>query len=157
MGTSRGKQFEIKFKEDFSKIPDSNVKRLYDVTMGYKSIVNECDFICYVYPNEYWLEVKSHLGNTFPWTALRQYTSLVPLVGKKGLRVGVVLWMIDHDKVIYLPISTITKMKRDNKKSFNIKDLNNPEYRIIEIPSVKRRVFLDTDYSILLTELKEGD
>ena len=46
-----GKQFELKFKEDFSKIPESTIDRIYDVTTGYKSISNVCDFICYKYPN----------------------------------------------------------------------------------------------------------
>ena len=38
MAVNRGKQFEKKFKEDFSKIPDSTIDRLYDTTNGYKNI-----------------------------------------------------------------------------------------------------------------------
>ena len=47
-------------------------------------------------------------------------------------------------------------MKQDGKKSFNVKDLENSIYRIIVIPSKKKRVFLDSDYTILKT-LEEGD
>lgn len=64
--------------------------------------------------------------------------------------------MIDHSLVVYLPIKTIEKMKQDGKKSFNVKDLENSIYRIIVIPSKKKRVFLDSDYTILKT-LEEGD
>ena len=64
--------------------------------------------------------------------------------------------MIDHDKVVYLPVSSVTKMMEDGKKSFNIKMLEDKSYNIIEIPSVKKRVFLDSDCSILVN-LKEGE
>lgn len=77
-------------------------------------------------------------------------------VGIKGVRAGVVLWMIDYDKVIYLPVSAISKMMADGKKSFNIKMLDDKSYNIYEIPSVKKRVFLDSDYSVLAA-LKEGE
>ena len=66
--------------------------------------------------------------------------------------------MIDHDTVVYLPIKTVKQMKENGLKSFNIKLLsNNPDnYKIIVIPSVKKRVFLDSNYSVLL-DLAEGD
>ena len=66
------------------------------------------------------------------------------------------LWFIDHDKVCYVPISTITQLKKDDKKSVNVKMLQDKSYNIIEIPSVKKRVFLDSDYSIL-ADLKDGE
>ena len=53
-----GKQFELKFKEDFLKIPESTIDRIYDVTTGYKSISNVCDFICYKYPNIFYIECQ---------------------------------------------------------------------------------------------------
>ena len=47
MAINRGKQFEDKLREQFEKIPDTFVLRLYDVTMGYKNIDNPCDLIVY--------------------------------------------------------------------------------------------------------------
>lgn len=107
-------------------------------------------------PNIFYLEAKSHLGNTFPLANLTQYQKLVKKVGIPGVRAGVVLWFIDHDKVCYVPISTVTKLIADNKKSVNIKMLNEKQYNIIDLPSIKKRTFLDTDYSCLL-DLKEGE
>ena len=46
-------------------------------------------------------------------------------------------------------------MKQDGKKSVNVLKSQNEGYNIIEIPSVKKRVFMDSDYSVLLT-LEEG-
>ena len=124
----------------------------------YKSISNISDYIGYVYPSIFYIECKSHEGNTFPLVKLTQYDKLIQKVGIKGVRVGMVLWMIEQDKVIYVPIKTIQKMKEDGKKSVHIiKDLYpDSPYRIIEIPSVKKRVFLDSDYTVL-TQLEEGD
>ena len=156
MGLSRGKQFEKKFANDFLKIENSSLDRLYDVTSGYKSISQISDFIGYIYPNIFYLECKTHKGNTFPLANLTQYEKLLPKVGIKGVRVGMILWMIEHDIIVYIPISSIKKMKEDGKKSFNIKMLKENTYRIIEIPSVKKRVFLDADYSVL-KNLKEQE
>lgn len=156
MGTNRGKQFEKKFANDFLKIENSSLDRLYDVTSGYKSISQISDFIGYIYPNVFYLECKTHKGNTFPLANLTQYEKLLPKVGIKGVRVGMILWMIEHDVIVYIPISSIKKMKEDGKKSFNIKMLKENTYRIIEIPSVKKRVFLDADYSVL-KNLKEEE
>ena len=123
---------------------------------GYKAVSNISDFIGYVYPNIYYLEAKSHLGNNFPLTNLTQYDKLKEKVGIPGVRVGVVIWFRDVDTVWYVPVSTITQMKADGKKSVNVKKDIEAGYRIINIPSQKRRVFLDSDYSVLLN-LKDGE
>lgn len=155
MAINKGKSWEAKFKNDFKKsFPDGTIDRLYDPTNGYLSINNICDFIGYCYPNIFYLEIKSHKGNTFPFDCLPQYDKLTTKVGIKGVRAGVIIWFRDHDKVIYAPISTITKMKQEGKKSINItKDLNN--YNILEIPGKKKRVFIECDYRCLCS-LKDG-
>lgn len=96
------------------------------------------------------------MGNTFPLANLTQYDKLKDKVGVPGVRTGVVIWFIDHDTVWYVPIATITKMKEDGKKSVNVKKDLEAGYRIINIPSQKRRVFLDSDYSVLLN-LEDND
>lgn len=149
-----GKQFELKFKEDFSKIPESTIDRIYDVTTGYKNISNVCDFICYKYPNIFYIECKSHKGASFPFVNLTQYSKLKDKVGIKGVRAGVILWLYEKDLVLYVPINTISQMMIDGKKSVGIRDLD--KYNIIKIPSIKKRVFMDSDYSILLN-MPEGN
>lgn len=156
MAENRGKQFESKFKADFLKSPEVSLDRLYDPTGLYMGIRNICDYIGYHYPNIFYIELKSSHGNTWPFSAYSQFDKMLPKVGIKGVRVGVVLWMIDHNKVIYLPTRTIATMKAENKKSFNIKDLTSGKYRIFEIPSKKKRVFMDSDYSVMF-DLEEGD
>lgn len=155
MAVNKGKAWEAKFKTDFMKsFPDGSIDRLYDPVGGYYGINNICDFIGYEWPNIYYLELKSHKGNTFPFTCLPQYDKLTSKVGIKGVRAGVVLWFIDHDQVIYAPISTITKMKEDGKKSINVKELD--DYHLIKLPGQKKRVFVECDYRVL-KDLGEGD
>lgn len=161
-GFNRGKQWEAKFKNDFLKIPYSTLDRLYDSMNGFKSISTVSDFIGFIgnpdtqSGNIYYLECKSTLGNTFPIANLTQFDKLNEKSGKPGVRAGVVLWFINHDCVWYVPVSTIAKMKAAEKKSINVRTDLDAGYNIIKIPAVKRRVFLDCDYSIL-KDLKEGD
>ena len=155
MANNYGKKFEIKFKEDFLKVPNSTIDRLYDTTNGFKSVSQISDYIGYIKPNIFYLECKSIEGNTFPLGNLTQYDKLKSKVGVPGARAGVIIWFIDHEKVLYVPISSITKMKDDNKKSVNIKMLKDNLYNIVDVPSKKRKVFLDSDYSVL-TILEEG-
>ena len=154
MSINRGKQFEQKVKEDFLKLPYSTIDRLYDTMSGYKAISQVSDFIAYKYPNIFYLECKAHKGASLPLSNITQYDSLLPKIGIKGVRAGVVLWLYEKDKVFYIPIKTVKQMKHDGEKSVGIRHLD--KYRIIDVPSVKKRVFMDSDYSVLLS-LNEGD
>ena len=156
MSVNRGKEFEAKLKSDFlSTVPNSTIDRLYDPVAGYVSISNICDFIGYSRPNIFYLEAKSHKGASLPFDNITQYDKLKDKVGIPGVRCGVVLWLYEKDIVMYIPISTIIKMKADGKKSVGLKALNEG-YNIKIIPSIKKRVFMDSDYSCLL-DLEEGE
>lgn len=151
-----GKAFEERFREGWKKsFPNGVLIRLYDTTNGYLNIRNICDFIGYVYPNIYFLECKTHAGASVPFSKISQYEKMLGVASLQGVRSGVIIYLYDKDKVYYVPIKTIEKMKADGKKSVGIKAVEEG-YRIIEIPSKKLRVFMESDYSIL-KELKEGD
>ena len=154
--TSRGKQFEEKLKEDWMKtFPNGFLHRLPDQMNGYKNTSsNLCDFIGFNIDKLYLIECKSHRGASIPMGNITQYEKLKEKIGIKGVRTGVVLWLIDKDKVMYIPMSTIKQLKEQGEKSIGVRHLEN--YNIIEIPSVKKRVFMDSDYTILKT-LKEGE
>lgn len=156
MAQSKGKEFEARFKQQFlASFPNSFILRLPDQVSGYKyTSSNICDFIGYAKGKLYLIECKTHLGASFPLSNLSQYNKLLPYVGIPGVRVGVVLWLIDKDKIFYVPISTVIQMKIKNKKSISYKDID--KWRIMEIPSIKKVVFMDSDYSVL-DRLEEGD
>ena len=156
MADNKGKKFEAKFRSDFSKLENSFLIRVPDQISGYKgSSDNLCDFIGYIYPNLYLLECKSHKGASLPFENLSQYDKLIDKVGIKGVRVGVILWLYEKDIVLYIPISTIKQIKEDGKKSVGLKALEEG-YNIKVIPSTKKRTYMDSDYSLLLS-LEEGE
>ena len=151
------KEFENKVKQDWEKLPDTSIDRLYDPEGGYGGISNLCDFIAYHYPSYYPLEVKTIKGNTFPLTNLKQYDKLIKKKGIKGVNAGVILWFYEHDnKITFIPIEVFEKLKQDDKKSFNVKYIDTQEYFNIPIPSVKRRTYYDSDYSILFEVDENG-
>lgn len=155
MANNRGKVFEEKFKTDFLKVPYSTIDRLYDVTNGYRNIKQVADFIGVIGDPvtdmglTFYLECKSHAGASIPIDNITQYDKLITKIGIPGVRSGVVLWLYDKDKVLYIPADTLKKLKEDGEKSIGIRHLD--KYHIVEVPSVKRRVFMDSDYSILRT------
>lgn len=164
MAYNKGKAFEDKFKGDFQKVPNATIDRLYDVTNGYKNIKQCSDFIGFiatkqvdevVYGNIYYLECKSCKGASIPFSNISQYDNLLKKMNRPGVRAGVILWLYEKDKVWYIPVKTIKQMKADGEKSIGLRHIGS-KYRFIEIPSVKKRVFMDSDYSVL-TELQEGD
>lgn len=156
MPINYGKKFEERFKLDWLRtFPTSTITRLYDVTSGYTSISTISDYICYNYPNQFFIECKSHKGASLPLKNITQYDKMIKEVGKPGVRVGVILWLIEKDKVYYVPISTVTILKDNNKKSVGIKTVEDG-YRIIEIPAKKLIHYMQCDYSCLMN-LSEGE
>lgn len=155
---NRGKQFESLFAKQWKQsFPNSFIYRLKDDTSGYAlTAANPADFICYVKGRVYLIETKTIKGNTFPLSNLSQYDKLLSYSGIDGLVAGVIIWYYERDKVFFVPIETFKKMKEDGLKSVNVRTaLDN--YYVLDIPSTKKRVFLDSDYSILTSILSKED
>lgn len=149
MSNNYGKAFEKKFKEDWLKVPNSDITRLYDITNGFKSISNVSDFIGYIFPFIYYLECKSTQGNTFPLGRLTQNFELSKKMGKLGENPGVIIWFIDHQKVCYVPIEEIKRLESLDYKSVNVKMIGDSNFNVYEIPGKPKRTFIDSDYSIM--------
>lgn len=161
MGINRGKQFEDKLKEQFEKLPDTLCLRLYDVTTGFKNQNNPCDFIVFRDGTLNLFEVKAVHGNTLnfkshirenQWYKLQKY-SVLPAVNA-----GIIVWFIDKDFTLYLPIGLLHELKLEDFKSFNINDYIDdtlpPVYEHpIEILGTKKKVFFEYDLKTFLDEI----
>ena len=156
MAVNRGKQWEAKLKEDFSKMSGAYIYRVPDQLGGLKGQTGICDFIAYKFPKIFFIEAKTILGNTFPLTNFTQFDKLMSIPNNQGVHRGVMLWFQDHQRVLYVPLLTIAKMKQDGKKSVNIKKIDEEGYAYVNIPSTPKRVFLDADYSVLLNLPEQG-
>ena len=156
MALSYGKSFELKVREDLSKIDGISVDRLYDQTGKYFGVRNISDLVVYKFPFMVFMEVKSHKGNTFPIENLTQYDRLISKKGIKGVKAGAVIWYVDKDAVLWVPIESFERMKLDGLKSVNVVTTDRDKYNIFTIPSIKKRVFMDSDYTKLF-ELWENE
>lgn len=143
-----GKKFEVKFREDWvTSFPNTFIYRLPDQQSRYKGgSRNPCDFICYNNEHLYLIECKSHKGNTIPFSNLRQHDLLKTY--ENCAITGYICWFIEHGRVLFIPTQAVSKMMADGLKSININKLKN--YDHVEIPSKKKRIFLDSDYKILV-------
>jgi hypothetical protein len=156
---NKGKAWEEKFRQDWRKcFPNTFVFRLKDQMTGYKETSgNPCDFLCFPGNNQlFMVECKEHKGASIPFTAIPQYERLLEYKDCPYTFPGVMLWLSEKDKVMWISIQEMEKMVQDGKKSIGLKMLKEKSYNIIEIPSVKKRVYLDSDYTIL-TSLKDSE
>lgn len=151
MALNKGKAFETHFKEDWKKsFPNTFIYRLPDQMNGYlSSSKNPCDFICFPGKDLFLIECKSHDGASIPFSAISQYDRLLQYKDLPNVKPGIIIWFKEKDLVVWVPIKTAEKIHAAGYKSIGLKLLSNPEYKIIVIPSQKKRVFLDSDYSIL--------
>jgi len=139
MSFNKGKKFEQcvvnSFEESF---PEGTIDRIYDTEGKKYGIKNICDYIGYIYPNIFYLEAKSLKGNTFNLARLTQYDKLCAKSGIKGVCAGVVIWFIEHKRVVFATIDKITELKQQGKKSVNIR--HRDDYTI-EFPVEIKRVY----------------
>lgn len=155
--TDLGKKFEAKFKQDWTKtVSDSLAYRLADQMTGYKETSgNPCDFFCYVEGKLFMVECKEHKGASIPFTAIPQYERQLQYKGISGVYPGVVVWFSEKDKVYWVSIDEMEKMVESGEKSIGIRMADDESYNIVELPSVKKRTFMDTDYMYLVRLMDE--
>lgn len=152
MALNKGKAFEQKIKECWYKtMPDSFLLRLPDQQSGYHLSSNVADFIGFKTPKLFLIECKSIETNTINFSYLRQYDKLLEYKDITEVYPGFIIWWVKLDKIAWIPIKTAERLKAEGQKSINVKILDDPDYETLLIPSVKKRTFMDSDLSILMT------
>lgn len=97
----------------------------------------------------YMIDCKSHKGASISFSDFPQFERLNGLKTIPNLITGIVLWLYEKDKVYFIPTYTFEKAKNNKLKSINPKTIDRELYYILEIPSVKLRTFMNSDYSVL--------
>ena len=153
--TNRGKKFEDVIKESFLKCPNVSIDRLRDAPKKMKNVDNPSDFIVYKYPHEVYVECKSHKGNTLPFSCIReeQIRGMQEKSMINGVKAGVILWFIDHDMTVWIPIDEVVCWRDMGNKSINIKDIY--KFNNIVIQGKKKRIYFDYDMEDFLRRLYE--
>ena len=153
--TNRGKQFEQQVKLGFNAVENCSIDRLPDQMNGFAGGSNICDFIAYKHPNQFYLECKSCYGNTLNFNNITdtQWSGLLEKSSIEGVVAGVLIWFIDHDITLFMPITSLESMKQDGDKSVNVKYYDIENYYVVK--ATKKRIFFDYD---MLTFLQDwGD
>ncbi len=151
---NRGKDFEQHFRTEMSNA-GFDVNRLADNTAGYLGGRNICDFITYLYPNIFYLELKTTKGNTLPFSNItdNQFLGLTEKEKVEGAGAGIVVWYLEKDKTFFVSADCIMQLKKEGCRSLHIdtlttlsKNFNICQYfKCFEIKGKKKRVFFDYD------------
>ena len=159
MAADFGKKFETRFAQDWKRcFPGTLIYRLPDQQSGYAGggSSNPCDFFCFTGNELFMVECKAHKSGSIPFSAIRQYEKMLDYKGLKNIFTGVVVWFYEKDTVIWVSIEEMEKMVSDGEKSIGLRMLDEKykkKYRIINIPSIKLRTFMETDYNYLVEAL----
>lgn len=146
MGVNRGKDFEECIREACEAVSDTSVTRLIDPQAGYAGIRNICDFIVYHYPTQFFLECKSIKGNTLNFKSditKNQWDGLLEQSKVRGVVAGVIVWFIDHDQTIFVPIQSLEEMRQCGEKSFNVTKWSVDDW--FHIDGRKKRIYFEYD------------
>jgi penicillin-binding protein-related factor A (putative recombinase) len=142
---NRGKDFEERIRNAFEKVPDCSVDRLHDQMSGYAGSSNICDFIIYRKPYQCYIECKACYGNTLNFHNItdNQWNGLLEKSKIDGVIAGVMIWFIDHDTTVFIPIQSLCSHKDLGYKSVNIKDRDSYGMNWISLAGEKKRIFFD--------------
>ena len=130
--------------------------RFYDQMTGfYLTSRNICDFVCYKYPNQYFIESKATWKDRFDFSMISE-TQFEGLMNKSqiyGCFGLIIILFASYKRAFILDIKEIKYLiVNKNQKSLNIKKINSWGIHYIEIPTISSRKML-LDYSGDLQDL----
>lgn len=144
-----GKNAEQKLKDWLDRPEDGySFDRLYDQLSGYyMTSRNICDFICYKYPNIYYIESKATWADRFDFSMIMQHQEEGLLKKSKipGCYGLIVVLFATYKRAFILNIKDIDDLKKSGKKSLNIKKIDKWNIPFSEIPTIpnSRKHLLD--------------
>lgn len=178
MAKSYGKEFERQVYKNFSELEDISIDRIPDQVTKFKgSSQNICDFIVYQKPILLYLECKSVHGASLSiysepkpdkkgelhgfYGNIRdnQWEGLFKKAQIRGVRAGVLIWFVDKDVTMYVPIEALLMIRNSGKKSISYKEelfiaCTEQGHRPMQIiPGTKKRVMFEYDFSEFFDKL----
>lgn len=140
--TYTGKMFE----EDFKKGADlcqksARFSRLYDTTNGFRGVANPCDFIAATRHGTVYVELKTTQSSSLPFSNIseHQWQELFLADQCKYALGGVLVYFPKHAMIKWYPMTDLTRLKHQGKKSIN--------------PSVDTEIGYSVDYTKKRTRL----
>lgn len=152
MSESVGKKAEKKIREWLNRPEDGySFDRLPDPMAGYLGQANICDFICYKYPNMYYLESKATEHDRFDFTMLTdtQREGLYKKSQIAGCYGLVIVLFVSYQRAFILDIRD---MVDSGLKSLNVNKVDKWSIPYAKIPTISSRKEM-LDYSGELDDL----
>lgn len=144
-----GKKAESKIKEWLNRPEDGySFDRFYDQMTGYYlTSRNICDFVCYKYPNIYYIESKATYSDRFDFDRIQQhqFDGLIEKSNITGCYGLVIVLFATYKRAFILKIKDISTSIKNGKKSINIKNIDKWEIPYFEIKTIEnnRKTLLD--------------
>ena len=153
--TDIGKKWEDKFRRAWKKhFPGTFLYRLADQMTGYKETSgNPCDFLSMAKASLFMVECKEHKGASIPFTAIPQYPRLLEYKDIEDVYPGILLWLSEKDKVLWVGINDMEKLYKAGEKSIGLRQLGDSNYSIIDVPVNKLQIYVEPDLTYLVDKL----
>ena len=166
MNDDIGKKAENKIREWLDKPEEGySFDRFYDQMTGfYLTSRNICDFVCYKYPNIYYIESKATYSDRFDFKMIQphQKEGLLLKSSIKGCYGFVIVLFATYKRAFILDIQDIQHSIDSGKKSINIQSIDKWKIPYAEIQTVpnNRKQFLDYNgdieyYKDMIVKLKK--
>lgn len=155
------KEFGKKFEQDLGKscelagIFSYRIKTRHTQYRGDNEIA---DYLVYVSPNLFVLELKSTKEKRLPFDMIRlnQITGLIDVAKFGGVYAGILVQFREPEySHWYIPIEVIEEYIKGDRKSIPIKECQD-DPRIIEIPFTKKRVSVLLDVRGFVDKITKG-
>ena len=136
-----GKKAEMRIKEWLDKSESGySFDRFYDQMTGfYLTSRNICDFVCYKYPYQYFIESKATWKDNFPFSMISetQFNGLLKKSKIKGCFGLIIILFASYKRAFIIDIQDIDYLiSQKNQKSLNIKKLDKWNIKYVEIPTI---------------------
>ena len=150
-----GKVFEEDFKLSCDADEAVDYNRLKDPIGGQAGVANICDYIAYLQPYIYYLELKSRQGNTLNFKEITrtQWDGLMKKASIDGTVPGVLVNFSDHDEAYFVHIAQLQYLRDvNNKKSLHINDAREFGVKLPGRKKVTRFAYYVKDFLVELGE-----
>lgn len=143
-----GKKAEDKIKDWIDRPEDGySFDRIPDQMSGYFGSKNICDFICYKYPNVWYIESKATWDDRFDFCEITptQFEGLMEKSEISHVNAVVIVLFASYKRAFMIPIQEIKKRIDSGHKSINIKKIDKWDIDFHEIETVpnNRKQLLD--------------
>ena len=167
-----GKEFERQVYKNFAECPGISIDRIPDQVTRYKgSSQNTCDFIIYQYPTLLYLECKTIHGASLSiysepkpdkkgelhgfYGKIRdnQWEGLLEKSKINGVKAGVLIWFVDKDVTLYVPIEELAAYRDLGNKSIRF-DYWNISRDAIMVPGKKKRIMFEYNFTEFFNDFR---